>query len=299
MADSPEDRADALMDGYVETFESAAREGWDGERLQQGLVDVERANGFWRESPTVDATLGVDLGVASAGVSLNDRGEVGAGARLGIPASRDGAEKVLDRMGDPDVPMAGGTGAGVDRHVFIDFSSGENGIRAGMGFSVEADIDTRTPGGRPIRGGMEIFVNGAGDGTVVIGASGEAVPALLRGRIPVGVGGTYSAELIDADTVVERYGKMFEGMTESGVPGGEAYAREVMYNVLDAHGAGGGVPVEKLMFAAAIGEHELTGRTSFLKANDDLGTLGGSVNSFRLEGIDRNSSKLFTEDEMN
>jgi len=256
--DPAEVRAQDFFEDTVEALKAAHVEGWDAARTNAELTGVQRAHGYWSDTPVLGGSLGVDVGVASAGVTVDANKSVGVEGSISLPATRD-----LGR--DQDIAGADGTAKSpvsveVGRELFGQAAiNTDNNLRGGVQFTFSAEIDTTSRSGRTVRGGVEGFVNQSMDGSVQMGVSGSAVPGLLKGRYPIEVGMSMTSDMIDTDMLIRDRLRLYDdAISEANKDGfdGQSWARESMHGVLDASGGGGTVPESRLTFAAGVAEFE-------------------------------------------
>jgi len=191
-------RAKAFFEDTVEVLEQAHNEGWDTARTDSELTDVQRSHGYWSDTPVLGGSLGVDVMVASASVTADEKGAVGLEATIGLPMTRDPGR-------DLEIEQKNGAGKSpvkveVGRELFGQAGiNTDNNLRGGMQLNFSVEVDTTSRNGRNIRGSVEGFVNKSLDGSVQMGVSGSIIPGLLRGRIPVEVGAGITSDMIDTD----------------------------------------------------------------------------------------------------
>ena len=292
------ERVEAFVEDQLNALGRVGAENMTAGETDVAFLDVERAHGYWRAGEGVNATVGLETpirDIASIGISTGETG-TSIGVKLDIPDRRSAAES-LDGPSESGSPVS----VSINRKAFAGLEPmGDNKWRSGIEFSAEATLDTEIRG-KSVNGSVEVFVNQATDGSVVMGTSGEIVPTLLRGKVPLTVGGEYTREMIDTDAVVDRNIGIFEDMIEAAGPGGEEWARDVMYGVLEDSGGGGEIPTSKMVMAAAIGEHELTGKSAFAVDGSEARSQGYAYHQFKLDSIPENdgfyrvSGKVFEE----
>lgn len=256
--DPAEVRAQDFFEDTVGALKAAHVEGWDAARTNAELTGVQRAHGYWSDTPVLGGSLGVDVGVASAGVTVDANKSVGVEGVVSLPVTRD-----LGRDQDTagvDETAKSPVSVEVGRELFGQAAiNTDNNLRGGVQFTFSAEIDTTSRSGRTVRGGVEGFVNQSMDGSVQMGVSGSAVPGLLKGRVPVKVGIGITSDMIDTDMLIrDRLQLYVDAISEANKDGfeGQSWARESMHGVLDAVGGGGTVPESRLTFAAGVAEFE-------------------------------------------
>ena len=199
--DPAEVRAQDFFEDTVGALKAAHVEGWDAARTNAELTGVQRAHGYWSDTPVLGGSLGVDVGVASAGVTVDANKSVGVEGVVSLPVTRD-----LGRDQDTagvDETAKSPVSVEVGRELFGQAAiNTDNNLRGGVQFTFSAEIDTTSRSGRTVRGGVEGFVNQSMDGSVQMGVSGSAVPGLLKGRVPVKVGIGITSDMIDTDMLI-------------------------------------------------------------------------------------------------
>ena len=87
--DAQTERNRAFFTDTVDTLKAAHREGWQPDRLNGELTEVQRAHGYGSDTPVLGGNLGADLGLADASVGAGSDGALGVRASLALPATRD------------------------------------------------------------------------------------------------------------------------------------------------------------------------------------------------------------------
>lgn len=278
-------RAQSFFDDTVDTLVAAHNQGWDMDRTNAELANVQRAHGYWSDTPVLGGSLGLDMELASAAVTVDANKAVGVEGSISLPPTRDMGRDMEKAKVNGKPPYK----TEVRRELFGQAAvNTENNLRGGVQFTFSSEVDRTTKKGKKIQGGVQGFVNKSADGSVQMGVSGSVIPMLLRNRFPVEVGAGLTSDMIDTDMLIadrmQLYGNTVKEASEQNFDG-QGWARDSIYRVLDAAGGGGSVPESRLIFAAGVAEFEATHGSRDRNAQLSVGVKKSDASRLGLDGF--------------